>query len=126
VSTTSTHATLIRAAYARDWATARAATQALVAAMPAEDAVALARAEVAQRLPLFEAHHPDATWARAYLEGAPGAAVVTDDEWSGPGGNNFAGRRGDRGARRRGVAGCGGALRAVTYRSDVDRVHTSE
>lgn len=82
--------TLVRAARARDWATARAATEALVAAMPAEDAVALARAEVARRLPAFEAHHPDATWARAYLEGAPGGAVVTDDEWPGPGGNNFA------------------------------------
>jgi hypothetical protein len=81
---------LIHAAHARDWNAARAAVEALVASLPADAAIALARAEVVRRLPAFEAHHPGSAWPRSYLEGEPGVEAIVEDEWPGPGGNNFA------------------------------------
>lgn len=81
---------LVVAARAYDWNAARAAAHALIAAVPRDAALAAVRAELVQRLPGFEAHHPGVGWPRAYLEGAPGAALDVTHELPGPGGNSFA------------------------------------
>lgn len=79
---------------ARDWNAAHAAVAALLVRLPAGDALALTHAEVARRLPTFEAHHPGLDGPRRLLEQIAAGMPPLDadpeqDDCTGPGGNNF-------------------------------------
>jgi hypothetical protein len=90
--------TLRESARRGNWNGCRDAAEALLARIPDDAMLDIARDEVARRLPSFERHHPHIHWPRVWLnalatgepftfdEGAPGVL----DEAPGPGGNGFA------------------------------------
>ena len=90
---------LAGAASARDWNRCRELTAALLARLPAEEVLEIAREQVAARLQWFERHHPSEDRPRALLAslrastGAGHRPLDCSDwgEYEGPGGNNYVG-----------------------------------
>ncbi|MFL5350563.1 MAG: hypothetical protein ACJ8AT_37810 [Hyalangium sp.] len=79
-----------------DWNGCRTASEKLLLRITCRHAVGLIREQVARRLPAFERHHPNVHWPREFIEStdAEPAHIArtwpeTEDEFRGPGGNNF-------------------------------------
>lgn len=78
------------------WNSCQAATEKLLLWLPFPKASALVRNFVASRLPLFERHHPAVRWPREFIEsdyelkaGHEPRQWPQDDDFPGPGANNF-------------------------------------
>ena len=90
---------LASAARARDWNRCRELTATLLARLPLEEILDIAREQVAARLQWFERHHPTEDRPRALLaslRASKGAEHEPPDrpewgEYEGPGGNNHVG-----------------------------------
>ena len=86
---------LRRAGELGDWNSCLDATRRLLIRLPAEKALGVIQEQVAARLPGFERHQPGVTWPRGLVEAVTGVRMLNswnwpeDDEFPGPGANNF-------------------------------------
>jgi hypothetical protein len=84
------------AAEQRDWNGCRDASKKLLLRLACGRALLLTRDHVMRRLPVFERHHPSVQWPREFIESIGGGPASIkqawpeqEDEFRGPGANNF-------------------------------------